>query len=217
MSGVDLLVTSKKQIRTEMRQRRRRLTVQEQDVAAISLTKKIFQLCSFSKTRRIGAYLANDGEIDPLPTILEWSRRGQKCFLPILFPGQKPRLRFAGFSMESDMNLNRFGILEPCVSQRACLDPSQLDWIFVPLVAFDSSGHRLGMGGGFYDSSLAVLQSRTRWRKPRLVGLAHEFQRVNHLTVDEWDVPLHGILTNERFYPAQDSAPFTVCKSASRL
>ena len=143
-----LLANSKKQIRIEMRQRRRSLTVAQQDTAAISLTKNIFQLQGIIGARRIGAYLANDGEIDPLPAMLEWTRRGQKCFLPILFPGQKPRLRFASFSMGSRMLLNRFGILEPSVSQRTCLDPSQLDWIFVPLVAFDSSGHRLGMGGG---------------------------------------------------------------------
>ena len=123
------------------------LTVEQQDAAAISLTKNIFQFQGIARTRRIGVYLANDGEIDPLPAMLEWSRRGQKCFLPILFPGQKPRLRFASFSIRSRMSLNRFGLLEPCVGQRVCLDPSQLDWIFVPLVAFDSSGHRLGMGG----------------------------------------------------------------------
>lgn len=199
-----------------MRQRRRSLTVEQQDVAAISLTKNIFQLQGIARTCRIGAYLANDGEIDPLPAMLEWSRRGQKSFLPILFPGQKPRLRFAGFSMGSRMVLNRFGILEPCVSQRACLDPSQLDWIFVPLVAFDSSGHRLGMGGGYYDASLAVLRPRTHWRKPRLVGLAHEFQRIDDLAVDEWDVPLHGILTNERFYPTPDSVWSAGCRRASR-
>ena len=207
---------SKKQIRIEMRQRRRMLTAEQQDAAAISLTRNIFQLQGIAGTRRIGAYLANDGEIDPLPAMLEWSRRGQKCFLPILFSGQKPRLRFASFSMRSRMFLNRFGILEPCVSQRVCLDPSQLDWIFVPLVAFDSSGHRLGMGGGYYDASLAVLRSRTHWRKPRLVGLAHEFQRIDHLAVDEWDVPLHGILTNERFYPAPDAAWSATYRSASR-
>lgn len=209
-------VNSKKQIRIEMRQRRRRLTVEQQDVAAVSLTKNIFQLQGIAGTRRIGAYLANDGEIDPLPAMLEWSRRGQKCFLPIMFPGQKPRLRFAGFSMGSRMDLNRFGILEPCVSQRACLYPSQLDWIFVPLVAFDLSGHRLGMGGGYYDASLAVLRSRIHWRKPRLVGLAHEFQRIDDLPMDEWDVPLHGVLTNERFYPAPDSAWPTGYRSTSR-
>ncbi len=192
------------------------LTVEQQDAAAISLTKNIFQFHGIAGTRRIGAYLANDGEIDPLPAILEWGRCGQKCFLPILFPGQKPRLRFASFSMRSRMFLNRFGILEPCISQRVCLDPSQLDWIFVPLVAFDSSGHRLGMGGGYYDASLEVLRWRTYWPKPRLVGLAYEFQRIDHLAVDDWDVPLHGILTNERFYPVQDSARSAGRRSNSR-
>lgn len=201
-----MLENSKKEIRIEMRQRRHRLTVKQQSAAAISLTRNIFRLRGIGGMRRVGAYFANDGEIDPLPAMLEWSRRGKKCYLPILFPGQKPRLRFASFSRRSRMLLNRFGILEPCVNQRTCLDPSQLDWIFVPLVAFDSSGHRLGMGGGYYDASFAALCSRTHWRKPRLVGLAHEFQRIDHLAVDEWDVPLHGILTNERFYPVQDSA-----------
>ena len=86
----------------------------------------------------------------------------------------------------------------------------------MPLVAFDSSGHRLGMGGGYYDASLAVLQMRSHWHKPRLVGLAHEFQRIDHLAVDEWDVPLHGILTNERFYPAPDAAWSATHRSASR-
>ena len=164
-----------------MRQRRRRLTVSQQDAAADSLSKKIFQLQGIAGTRRIGAYLANDGEIDPLLAILEWSRRRQECFLPALFPGQKPRLRFASFSLGSRMFLNRFGILEPSICQRACLNPSELDWIFVPLVAFDLSGHRLGMGGGYYDASLAVLRSRTHWRKPRLVGLAYEFLSLIHI------------------------------------
>ena len=95
--------SNKKQIRIEMRQRRRMLTVEQQEAAAISLAKNIFQLHGITGTRRIGAYLANDGEIDPLPAMLEWSRRGQNCFLPILFPGQKPCLRFASFSMRSRM------------------------------------------------------------------------------------------------------------------
>ena len=206
MRGDALSIKSKKQIRVEMRERRRRLTIEEQEVAANSLAKNIFQLHGLTGTRRIGAYNANDGEIDPLPAMLEWIRRGRRCFLPVLFPGRTPRVRFASFFRGCRMYPNRFGILEPCLSQRSCIDPTQLDWIFLPLVAFDSSGHRLGMGGGYYDASLTALRSRTNWRKPRLVGLAHEFQRIDHLVTDEWDVPLHGIVTNERFYPVQDSA-----------
>jgi 5-formyltetrahydrofolate cyclo-ligase len=80
------------------------------------------------------------------------------------------------------------------------LTPIALDWIFVPVVAFDARGNRLGMGGGYYDASLAVLRHRQCWRRPRLVGLAHEFQRIDTLDVDNWDVPLHGILTDQRFY-----------------
>ena len=102
------------------------------------------------------------------------------------------------------MYKNRFGIFEPIVNHRAWLNPIQLDWIFLPLVAFNSSCYRLGMGGGFYDASLAGLRSRTYWQRPKLVGLAYEFQRIEHFAVEDWDVPLHGILTDERFYQARD-------------
>jgi len=203
-NGVGLGPTDKKRLRIEMRERRRGLSVEEQAVAAKALAKNLLHLLGVSGARRIGAYIANDGEIDPSPALLECMRRGYKCFLPVLFPGQKPRVRFAGFSEKSQLHLNRFGIPEPLVTQRNCLDATKLEWIFLPLVAFDTSGNRLGMGGGYYDSSLAPIRHRVNWRRPRLVGLAYEFQRIEQWVVDDWDVPMHGILTNERFYSAKN-------------
>ena len=198
-----LLVRSKKEIRTEMRDRRRSITPTEQHLAAMSLRKNILRLQIFSGMRRIGAYLANDGEIDPLYAIIESISRGKKCYLPVLAPGQKPRIRFGRFSMRSEMSLNRYGILEPSVSRRSCVEPAELDLILLPLVAFDLMGRRIGMGGGYYAASLATVASRKQWNKPRLIGLAHEFQRVEMLAPDEWDIPLHGIVTNEGFYESK--------------
>jgi 5-formyltetrahydrofolate cyclo-ligase len=56
------------------------------------------------------------------------------------------------------------------------------------------------MGGGFYDKSLAFLRTRTRWRKPHLVGLAHDFQRVARLEAFPWDVPLQAVVTDQGVY-----------------
>jgi 5-formyltetrahydrofolate cyclo-ligase len=75
-----------------------------------------------------------------------------------------------------------------------------LDLVLTPLVAFDAQGHRLGMGGGFYDRSFAYLLRHSRWLRPRLIGLAYDFQRQTRLPHQPWDVPLHAIATDHRLY-----------------
>ena len=75
-----------------------------------------------------------------------------------------------------------------------------LDLVLVPLVGFDDQGTRLGMGGGFYDRSFATRLFRRYWRKPRLIGVAYELQRVAHLDRQPWDVALDGVVTEQRLY-----------------
>ena len=69
----------------------------------------------------------------------------------------------------------------------------------MPLVAFDLEGNRLGMGGGFYDRTLAYLAQRHHWRKPHLLGTAFELQRFGKLPNQPWDVPLDGVVTEAAY------------------
>jgi 5-formyltetrahydrofolate cyclo-ligase len=71
----------------------------------------------------------------------------------------------------------------------------------MPLVAFDPSGNRLGMGGGFYDRTFSYLRNRKFWTKPLLIGIAYEFQRLDSLTPSPWDVPLQAIATEKSLHP----------------
>lgn len=63
--------------------------------------------------------------------------------------------------------------------------------IVTPLVAFDDNGNRMGMGGGFYDRTLAQVKDN----KPLAVGYAHDCQQVSYLPVEYWDIPLPIIIT----------------------
>jgi 5-formyltetrahydrofolate cyclo-ligase len=72
--------------------------------------------------------------------------------------------------------------------------------VLTPLVAFDAAGHRIGMGGGFYDRTFAFLRTRRAWRKPVLLGLAYEFQRSHNLAPGPFDVPLDGIASDRCCY-----------------
>ncbi|HSZ74505.1 MAG TPA: 5-formyltetrahydrofolate cyclo-ligase, partial [Rhizomicrobium sp.] len=70
--------------------------------------------------------------------------------------------------------------------------------VFVPLLAFDARGHRLGYGGGYYDRTLSAL-------KPIAIGIAYAGQEVAELPRQDHDHPLDAILTEQglrRFVPA---------------
>lgn len=93
------------------------------------------------------------------------------------------------------MVLNRFGILEPDRNWYQMAKLWSIDLLLMPLVAFDSTGTRMGMGGGFYDRSFAYLKQRGHWHKPHLLGTAFELQRVEGLPRQQWDIPLHSVVT----------------------
>ena len=191
---------SKNELRRRLRETRRRLSQQEQNAAAARLVTRLVTSPFFRSSRRIACYLPNDGEIDPSPLIERLWRMQRQCFLPVLSRLSRDRLWFAQVLPDTPLSPNRFGIPEPVVRADRLLRAQQLDLILMPLVGFDRQGNRLGMGGGFYDRSLEFLRHRRYWRKPRLLGLAHECQRLEALTPEPWDVPLQGVVTDRAIY-----------------
>ena len=184
-------------LRKELRQQRRALTVQQQQAAATALDRVLGRQPLFLRSQHIAIYLPNDGEMDLTPLLQRALAMGKKCYLPVLSPLYHNRLRFAPYHSDSRLSLNRFGIPEPDCNHRQMRPVWALDLILTPLVAFDTEGNRLGMGGGFYDRTLAYLNRRQHWRKPRLLGTAHAFQQVAQLPCESWDIPLQGVVTEK--------------------
>ena len=113
---------------------------------------------------------------------------------------------FVRFDRGTPLRRNRFGIPEP-VPDRASLIPARLfDVVLLPLVAVDAHGWRLGSGAGYYDRYFKHLRSGRRWRKPRLIGVGYDFQRVPRLDAAPWDVPLDAVITDRDCYPS-DTPP----------
>lgn len=178
-----------------MRQQRRNLTPNQRRHAAAALARHLSGHPLFLHSRHIAFYLPNDGEMDVTPLIQRAWSMGKRCYLPVLGPIFHNRLWFAPFDGQSPLQRNRFGIPEPAHPWRVMRRPWALDLILTPLVAFDAAGNRLGMGGGFYDRTLAYLENRRHWRKPQLLGTAYAFQQVAQLPHQPWDVPMQGVAT----------------------
>lgn len=191
-------------LRKQIRQQRRALNETDREHAAFSLCERISSSRLFQKSKHIAFYLSNDGEMD-LSLLIEHAwQQGKQCYLPVLAEPNTQQLWFIPYTKETKLKNNRFGIPEPVHSHKTRLKKTlSLDLILMPLVAFDIQGNRVGMGGGFYDRSLAFLKQRRNWHKPNLLGIAYEFQKQETIKTSPWDVPLQGIATEEQYYQAK--------------
>lgn len=189
----------KRALRRDLRQRRNALSPQEQRLAARNLCTQLKALPEIGRARRISLYLPVNGEIDPTP-LLPWLRqRNADIYLPVLRPFSTNTLWFVAYRPDTPMVKNRFGIDEPDsrFSAQRCnrLPAWALDTLIVPLVGFDANANRMGMGGGFYDRSLAFM--RRPGPSPALIGVAHSCQQVASLPVEPWDVPLRAVVSDQ--------------------
>ncbi|OWJ95541.1 5-formyltetrahydrofolate cyclo-ligase [Pseudomonas sp. A46] len=191
---------SRQSLRRLLRQARRALTPQQQKQAARNLYRQLAQHPLYRRARHVALYLPANGEIDPRPLLREAQRRGKRTYLPVLNAWPREKMVFQRLLPGERLRKNRFRILEPRANAAQQRKTWALDLVMLPLVGFDECGGRLGMGGGFYDRSLAYLARRKTWRSPSLIGLAHECQKVDRLELAAWDVPLQATVTDRRWY-----------------
>ncbi|KXF80185.1 5-formyltetrahydrofolate cyclo-ligase [Enterovibrio coralii] len=185
-------------LRKQIRQRRRALSEQDQALAASQLLEHFTSSDAIIKASRIALYLSVDGELDTAPLIARCWAQGKDVYLPVIHPFSKGHLLFLHYHPKTQLVPNQYGILEPKLDVRDVLPAAKLDVICTPLVAFDAAGQRLGMGGGYYDRTLAPWYETGAGAKP--IGLAHDCQQLDALPVEVWDVPLPEIMTPSRHW-----------------
>lgn len=190
------LMNARSQLRKNIRQRRNSLSVTEQHSAEIALTARLSNHSKIKQAKRIAIYLSNDGELSTA-NFIDWCWQQKKeVYLPVVHPFSPGNLLFLHYQKNTKLVNNIYGILEPQLNVTMVCPIDQLDIICTPLVAFDRSGARLGMGGGFYDRSLV------NWQRTKLypLGLAHDCQLVDSVPVQSWDIPLPEIITPSKNY-----------------
>ena len=190
---------SRRELRRAFRARRRAMTLAERQAAAEDVARLLARARLLKAGLRIAVYLAHDGELDPIVIATHARRAGASLYLPVITRAATGRMRFA--PMDSPARAwrhNRYGISEPGGLARLHRTAHRLDVVMLPLVAFDAQGHRLGMGGGYYDRALAFRGRRPTWRRPILIGLAYDCQEAASLAAASWDVPLDLVATPTR-------------------
>lgn len=182
-------------IRREMRRRRRALSDSQRTLLARRIAIQLARSIFVKPHARIAVYLATRGEADLAPFILLARRRQCRLYLPRILNARCARMEFFPFPAGKPLRRNRFGIAELPSSAVAPTPPHHLDVVLAPVVAFDAQGWRLGMGAGYYDRRLSALRRASSWRRPKLIGVAYDFQQVASLSPQTWDVQLDGVAT----------------------
>lgn len=196
-------VVSRQTLRKTIRTARNKLSKEQQHSAGLLLLERLSKHPKIVDATNIAIYLANDGEIDP-SFFIQWCWQNNKqVYLPRLHPFSSGNLIFLNYDEQTEFVNNQYGIAEPKLNVQQLIPLDCLDVICTPLVAFDALGNRLGMGGGFYDRTMARWHQQTNNRqvKPYPIGLAHNCQQVDHIPTECWDIPLPEIITpRQEFY-----------------
>ncbi|WP_261174457.1 5-formyltetrahydrofolate cyclo-ligase [Chromobacterium amazonense] len=180
----------KQALRRRIRRARMALPPAYRAAAARAIARHASRL--LQRGKRIGGYLAAGSELDLSELLNAALWRNGQVYLPQI-PRRGRRLWFTRLGAADRWYRHpRYRILE-YAGQR--LRAEWLDVIFVPLLAVDRDGYRMGQGGGFYDATLAFRRRHPQSGRPLLVGVAFDCQLVDAVPREAWDVRLDCLLT----------------------
>lgn len=185
---------NKSRIRACLTLKRRKLDALLQKQASARICEKLQNYSTFQAASTVALYSAVDGEPDIFPLV---SAIDKNWVLPVLI--DSVQMDFVTFLQKNELVKGRYGILQPKDATRK-IEAREIDLILLPMVAFDMLGNRIGRGAGHYDRALAFLSDDSQVKKPHLVGVAYEFQKIENSESDPWDIRLNSAVTEEQFY-----------------
>lgn len=157
------------------------------------ITGRILSSGAYLRARSLMVYVDFRNEVQTAGLITRALDEGKRVSVPIT--GIKGKKLTPSLLLEypGDLMPGAWDILEPRPECVRPVDPSDLDLVIVPGVAFDLRGNRLGYGGGFYDRFLPATRPGTVYMAP-----AFEVQLADDVFPGAHDVPVHIIVTEER-------------------
>ena len=183
---------SKITLRKQARRRRDSLSPQEITAKSQKITDILLQIIEANRFLVIMLYLDMGSEVRTIPLMHRLLDMGKTVLAPVMEPPARELSPCRIINHEVDLVLSKYGMLQPDPQCCQVFAPGKIDLVTVPGIAFDAKGYRIGYGGGYYDRFLKKCP-QALW-----VGLAFEAQLIPDAFPEEWDVPVHQIVTEKR-------------------
>jgi 5-formyltetrahydrofolate cyclo-ligase len=181
-------------LRNHFRSLRQQINPALKEIFAQQATQHFITQDVFRVSQNIACYLSVKSEMN-MSALIEMIWQNKKnCFLPVIT--NQGKMLFHKYSKNDQLISNQFNILEPLPSAFE-IALEELDIVFMPLIAYDQQGHRLGSGGGYYDKTFS--HYKPNQRNPLRIGWAYSIQQTDQLPHEEWDIDLHAIVTEKEY------------------
>ena len=187
------LIETKKKLRNKQYEIRRKLFSNSIKIFNELLFEKLFKTDIFLESKVISSFLSIKTEIDTTELNSYILNKNKLLCFPTVIE-ENSHLIFRKFSNNDDLVDGYMKIKEPS-SNNEILIP---DILFVPCLAFDNLGYRLGYGGGFYDRTFFNLKKNKQ--KFTSVGYAFEGQKISYVPKDQFDIKLDYVMTEKNIY-----------------
>ncbi|MGM9604605.1 MAG: 5-formyltetrahydrofolate cyclo-ligase [Faecousia sp.] len=174
---------NKQELRKAIRARKRAMTPEEIALRSQALCRKFLESSAYRDCRTLYGYLPYNQEVRTVPILERALADGKKVAVPKVY-GED--MKFIYLEDLTQVETGYAGIPEPIADGPVAQDETAL--VLMPGLAFDPRGHRIGYGGGFYDKFLS------RERTHPTVALCYEFQMVEHLETEEFDIPVDTVI-----------------------
>lgn len=174
---------NKQELRKAIRTRKRAMTEEEIERRSRSLCQKFLESDAYRACRTLYGYLPYNQEVRTVPILAQALADGKQVAVPKVYGDD---MKFIVLTDLTQVSRGYAGIPEPIADEPAAEDETAL--VLMPGLAFDPQGHRIGYGGGFYDKFLS--------REPNhpTLALCYEFQMVEHLETEEFDIPVDTVI-----------------------
>ncbi len=174
---------NKQELRKAIRTRKRAMTEEEIERRSRSLCQKFLESDAYRACRTLYGYLPYNQEVRTVPILAQALADGKQVAVPKVYGDD---MKFIVLADLTQVSRGYAGIPEPIADEPVAEDETAL--VLMPGLAFDPQGHRIGYGGGFYDKFLS--------REPNhpTLALCYEFQMVEHLETEEFDIPVDTVI-----------------------
>lgn len=179
----------KKKRRAEALARRNAIPSEVRAEKSAAIIRQLLESEDYQQAECIFSYVSIGSEVETRGLLAYALRDGKAVAVPKT--GKNRKMEFLQIFSLEDLQEGNFGVMEPM--NGTVRIPQGADLFLVPLVSFDGKKNRLGYGGGYYDTYFA---EHTGYRR---IGLAFSEQKEKELPMEEWDIPLDVIVTENEW------------------
>ncbi|CAG9619305.1 5-formyltetrahydrofolate cyclo-ligase [Sutcliffiella rhizosphaerae] len=179
-------------LRREMKEILSRLNIETYRENSLNIQDRLFSSDDWKNANTIGVTISRFPEVDTKRIIEKSWEMGKKIAVPKCHSKNR-EMQFYYLESFSQLETVYFGLHEPIVSEVKPCQKKEIELMLVPGLVYDYKGYRIGFGGGYYDRYLLDFIGVK-------IALAFDKQVVKRITKDEYDVPVHKIITNEGMY-----------------